>query len=119
MPGPIAFDFKATGTACGDERPMTKDQGTTTAFDDLDATLRERGPEAALEQLETILAGRGEFRALLDALLLRARREVGLPLIQDGSLSDIPEPARTQYEDRYVNAIRDVGARLLFRGEVA
>jgi hypothetical protein len=96
---------------------MTQDQGPL--FDAIDQILRESGPEAVLERLEEILAERGEFRGLLDALLLKARREVGLPLIQDGSLNEIPEPARTQYEDRYINAIRDVGARLLFRGDIA
>jgi hypothetical protein len=61
---------------------------------------------------------RDDSRGLLDALLLKARFDLGLPAIQPASLSDIPEPTRTNYEDRYVEAIRRVGARLLARGDI-
>ncbi|WP_406696422.1 hypothetical protein V5E97_36065 [Singulisphaera sp. Ch08] len=88
-------------------------------FHALEQTLGASGPRAVLDQLVDRLAERGEFRALLDALLLRARHELGLPLIQVGSLSELPEPARSQYEERYVEAIRSVGDRLLNAGEIA
>lgn len=87
-------------------------------FEQLDQALREAGAEAALERLTGLLAERGEFRALLDALLLKARHELGIPLIQVGSLAELPEPARTQYEERYVEAIRTVGQRLLDAGDI-
>jgi hypothetical protein len=90
----------------------------TAAFDALDRTLRASGPGAALDQLIGHLAERGEFRALLDALLLKARHELGLPLVQVGPLAEIPEPARSRYEDRYVEAIRSVGGKLLDAGDV-
>lgn len=89
------------------------------AFRTLEQTLSTSGPRAALDQLVDHLAERGEFRALLDALLLRARHELELPLIQVGSLNDLPEPARSRYEERYVEAIRSVGQRLLNAGEIA
>lgn len=88
------------------------------AFETLDQALVNSGPEAALEQLIGHLAGRGEFRALLDALLLKARHELGLPLIQVGSLADLPEPMRARYEERYIEAIRSVGGRLLASGDI-
>jgi hypothetical protein len=91
---------------------------TTALFDALEATLRAQGPAAALDALIATLSQRGEFRALLDALLLKARHELGLPLIQLGSLADLPEPQRTQFEDRYVTAIRHVGGRLLDAGDI-
>lgn len=40
-------------------------------------------------------------------------------MIQVGSLGDLPEPARSQYEERYVEAIRSVGNRLLNTGDIA
>ena len=46
-------------------------------------------------------------------LLLKARHELGLPSISSGSLAGLPEPARTQYEEKYVAAIRLVGSRHL------
>ncbi len=60
----------------------------------------------------------GDFRGLLDALLLRARLDLGLPLVRPGSLGDLPEPTRTRYEDRYVAAIRRGGRLILDAGEV-
>lgn len=87
-------------------------------FESLDEALRTEGPAAALDRLIDQLAARGEFRALLDALLLKARHELGLPLIQVGTLAELPEPARTRYEDRYVEAIRSVGHRLLGAGDL-
>lgn len=88
------------------------------AFRTLETTLRASGPGAALDQLVDHLAERGEFRALLDALLLRARHELELPLIQVGSLAELPEPTRSKYEERYIEAIRSVGGRLLNAGDI-
>ena len=87
-------------------------------FHGFDEALCGSGPDAALEYLTSTLAERGEFRALLDAMLLKARHELGLPLIQLGGLNDLPEPARSQYEERYVAAIRTVGTRLLESGDI-
>jgi hypothetical protein len=55
---------------------------------------------------------------LLDALLLKARHELGLPLIQAGDLAGLAEPLRTDFEERYVEAIRTVGTRLLDAGDI-
>jgi hypothetical protein len=82
-------------------------------------TLRSSGPQAAVEQLIEYLDVTGDYRSLLDALLLKARRELGLPLIQVGGLSSLPEPGRSQFEERYVEAIRLVGSRFLVAGEIA
>ncbi len=91
---------------------------STAEFDTIDRTLATSGPAEALDQLARVLADRGEFRALLDAKLLKARHDLGLPLVLAGSLADLPEPGRTRYEERYVEAIRDVGGRLLEAGEI-
>jgi hypothetical protein len=90
----------------------------TGAFDSIAATLRERGPIAALERLADDLNASGDYRALLDAMLLKARQELGLPLIAPGSLADVPEPKRTQYEEKYVEAIRLIGSKYLASGDI-
>jgi hypothetical protein len=95
--------------------PATDDAAVFDAFDE---ALCGAGPDAALDFLTVRLAERGEFRALLDAMLLKARHELGLPLIQVGTLTDLPEPVRSQYEERYVAAIRTVGRRLLEAGDI-
>jgi hypothetical protein len=91
----------------------------TAVFDTLDRVLQQGGATRALDELIGLLIERGELRALLDALLLKARHELGLPLVQTGSLSDVAEPLREKYEDRYVEAIRSVGQRFLEKGDIA
>jgi hypothetical protein len=88
------------------------------AFDDVESTLRTSGPSVALERLADHLSASGDLRALLDALLLKARHELGLPLIAAGSLADLPEPSRSRYEERYVEAIRLVGSKHLESGDI-
>ncbi len=87
-------------------------------FEELERNLKDSGPDVALERLTELLEGRGESRALLDAMLLKARHDLGLPLVLSGGLSELPEPTRTQYEDRYVEAIRIVGRRMLDAGDI-
>jgi hypothetical protein len=96
----------------------SRDDLQTAPFDALDATLQGEGPGAAIERLVRQLEETGQFRALLDALLLKARHDLGLPLIPLGSLSDLPEPERSRYEERYVDAIRSVGTKLLAAGDL-
>ena len=88
-------------------------------FDALRGTLRDAGPDATLERLVRHLDDRGAYRALLDALLLKARHELGLPLVHVGALSEVAEPIRSRYEERYVAAIRAVGRKFLDAGEIA
>src|SRR5262249_3963675 len=72
------------------------------ALDLAESALHADGPQGALRRLAEHLDAAGDYRALLDALLLRARHELGLPLIAAGPLAVLPEPVRTQYEEKYV-----------------
>jgi hypothetical protein len=87
-------------------------------FGSVEDALRTAGPGSAIERLIGHLDARGEYRALLDALLLKARHELGLPLISSGSLATLPEPGRSRYEEKYVDAIRLVGSRHLEAGDI-
>ncbi len=107
-------DDSATATRA----ETTPDTGPDAAFEALERAIRDRGPAGALDALIGDLSARDEPRALLDALLLKARVELGMPPIQDGPPSELPEPLRTRFEDRYVEAIRRVGTLLLERGDL-
>ena len=87
-------------------------------FDAIDEALRTSGPSVAIDRLVAAMEERGDPRGLLDALLLKARSDLGLPAVQPSSLAELPEPARSRYEDRYVEAIRHVGGRLLREGNL-
>jgi hypothetical protein len=88
------------------------------AIDRIESAFQAGGPTAAIAALVDDATRTGEPRTLLDALLLKARHELGLPLIAVGSLSEIPEPTRTLYEERYIDALRRVGQSLLDQGQV-
>jgi len=88
-------------------------------FDALDSALQTSGPAAALDVLAGQLDARGDYRGLLDALLLKARHDLGLPLVLAGGFEGLPEAARTAYEERYVESIRHVGNKFLAAGDLA
>jgi hypothetical protein len=84
----------------------------------IENALRTGGPAAALDRLIEQLSADGEYRAMLDALLLKSRHELGLPLIASGPLSELPEPQRSRYEESYVQAIRLIGSKYLENGDI-
>ena len=99
----------------------TSDQSVpadASAFDSVEQALRSEGPSAALARLAEHLDTSGDYRALLDALLLKARHDLGLPLVSSGPLSELPEPARASYEEKYIEAIRLVGSKYLEAGDI-
>jgi hypothetical protein len=111
-------DAAATEADVARDGPGSEGPPGPAAFDAMDAAIRDLGPQAALDRLAGDLEAAGDYRALLDALLLRARHELGLPLIAPGSLAEVPEPARSRYEEKYVEAIRLVGSRYLAAGDI-
>jgi hypothetical protein len=96
------------------EEPTNQDQ----PFAMVEDSLRAYGPAAALEVLIDRLTARGDYRALLDALLLKARHELALPLVTTSPLAELAEPGRTRYEEKYVAAIRLVGSKYLELGDI-
>lgn len=107
-------------------RPNQTDTNTSTpveikpdpSADEIQSVLKSAGPAAAIEKLIEISTAKNEPRPLLDALLLKARFELGLP--GSGAVSDQIDPElKLKYEDRYVEAIRQVGQRLLDQGQIA
>jgi len=100
------------------EAPAAATGPATETFDALDRALRESGAAAATELLVRRLDESRDYRALLDALLLKARHDLGLPLVQVEGSAGLPEDLRAAYEERYVEAIRTVGNKLLAAGEI-
>ena len=87
-------------------------------FEQIEQAVHERGPEAGLDFLaEKFLAGK-QYPQLFEARLMKKRLELGLPLIQLGSLDSVPEGARTDYEKAMVAVAREVGALYLAEGDI-
>lgn len=86
-------------------------------YDELLVIARTQGKENALERLENRLRADEDWHRLFDALTLRARHDVGLPLILP-SHATIDADVRRRYEDRLIEACRQIGTTLLSKGDV-
>lgn len=80
--------------------------------------LAQGGAESALAKLADDLRAEGRYHELFDALLMRARHRLELPLALATSIDDLPEPTRSQLEEAYLAACKEVGNLLLARGKV-
>ncbi|MEX0676705.1 MAG: hypothetical protein WD063_06490 [Pirellulales bacterium] len=87
-------------------------------FDELEKRLCHEGADAVFDKLAAELASEKKFHELFDALLMRSRHRLGLPMILTRSLDELEEPLRTQVEDAYLAACREVGTLLLGEGRL-
>lgn len=94
---------------------MNENQST---FDDLDAVLAEQGPAAVLDQLVQQLRADESFFELFEALKLKIRHELGLPLRYSDTGDELSESKREQLELGLIDACREVGMMLMRRGHV-
>lgn len=100
------------------KQPPLAKAPTAEILERIDHLLEAEGPSAVVGLVIDQLDAAGEHRALLDALLLKARLDLGLPLIPAGTFTDLAEPERSRFEDRYVQAIHRVGERCLDLGDI-
>jgi hypothetical protein len=91
---------------------------SATPFEQLSATLTCGGVEPALEQLADHFRTEGRYHELFDTRLMQARHQLNLPIVQTTPLDELPEPQRTQLEDAYLEACREVGRLLLAAGNI-
>ncbi|MEX2141209.1 MAG: hypothetical protein WD894_18230 [Pirellulales bacterium] len=87
-------------------------------FDELESTLTCGGVEPALVQLAEHFRAERRYHELFDTRLMQARRQLGLPIVLTSPLDELPEPERSQLEDAYLEACREVGRLLLDEGKV-
>ena len=90
----------------------------TDLFDSIEAAAAAGGAAPVLELLvEKFISGK-QYPQLFEARLMQKRLELGLPLVQLGTIEDLPEPARSSYEDAVRNAARETGALFLADGDI-
>jgi len=87
-------------------------------FDDLERQYASGGADAVFGRLIAELRGEKKYHELFDALLMQARGRLGLPIILTKTLDELAEPLRSQVEDSYLQACREVGSLLLDEGRV-
>jgi hypothetical protein len=89
------------------------------AFDLVEKALASGGPASALDLLAQKFIREQQYPQLFETRLMQKRLELGLPLIQLGPMEDLPEPARSSYEDAVRRAARETGTMFLAAGDIA
>jgi|RhiMethySRZTD1v2_1073278.scaffolds.fasta_scaffold21863_6 hypothetical protein len=88
-------------------------------FDELKASLESLGPRGALEALAASLREQKKYPQLFEALLMKKRQELGLPLVGADVFRDLPEAQQAEVEDYYVGVCRELGSLYLADGDIA
>ena len=79
----------------------------------LESTIDQNGAEAAFDKLAGVLREQKKYPQLFEALLMKKRHELGLPLQGTESISDLPEEIQVEVETYYIEACREVGGLFL------
>ena len=88
-------------------------------FSWIDELVRSGDGDAAFEQLVVQFQRAQQYRRVFDARLMQARLRLGLPLVSQPTLADLPHDKQRAYQDAHVRAAREVGELFLADGDVA
>ena len=88
------------------------------AFDLIEQAARQGGALSALDLLATISQRDKNYPLLFEARLMQARHKIGLALVFNGSLDDLPQSERQRYEEAMKEAAREVGGLYLADGDI-
>ncbi|MEQ8786928.1 MAG: hypothetical protein RIC55_11540 [Pirellulaceae bacterium] len=91
---------------------------STAEFEQIQAELTKGGVEAALNCLIDQLREKKKHHELFEALKMKARRDLGLPLTYSDAGDELDDATRTKLEDGLIEACREVGMALLAEGQV-
>ncbi len=87
-------------------------------FEQLEKLHQSEGAEATISKLIETLRSQKEYHKLFDAILLRKKFEMGVPLVRPTSFDDVPEDKREEFEETYIGAAREVGEAYLANGNI-
>jgi hypothetical protein len=90
---------------------------THNLFEELSHVHETSGTASAIHELIETLTAEKNYDRLFEAMLLKHRFEMGLPLAQPTSL-DVPEECRQEFEDHYIETAREVGELFLKDGNI-
>src|SRR5882724_10406944 len=87
-------------------------------FDLIEQSIRDGGPEAGLSLLVQKLEEEKKYPLLFEARMMQKRHALGLPLVQIGTIDDVPEDKRAAYEKAFAESAREIGSLFLADGEI-
>ncbi|VAX38696.1 hypothetical protein MNBD_PLANCTO02-2821 [hydrothermal vent metagenome] len=82
-------------------------------FDELDQFNSQQGAVEMIDSLTKRLLESKNYHQLFDALLVKAKESMNLPLLQPTSLTDVPPELQDKFQEQYVQAARTVGELFL------
>ena len=87
-------------------------------FDTLEQTLRFGGAEAGFALLIARFREEKKYPLVFEARIMKSRHALGLPVIHNGQLEDLPDDKRTAHERAFMDAAREVGGLFLADGDI-
>ncbi|MDP6443999.1 MAG: hypothetical protein QGG36_25155 [Pirellulaceae bacterium] len=90
----------------------------TSHFEELEGALASGGEGAVLDELIEQLRSSKQYHELFEALKMRARRQINLPLLYSDNGDELDESLREGLENGLFEACREVGQLLLSDGKV-
>lgn len=87
-------------------------------FDDLQSVMAQGGTSAVLDRLADLLRQHKKYHELFEALKMKVRHQIGLPVLYRETGDDLDESLRTRLEEGLLGACRDVGALLWKDGKI-
>ena len=88
------------------------------AFAQIEQSLAEQGSEACFDLLIEKFRAEDKYPQLFEALLMKKRHELELPLLPNGPLNDLPDGKQKAYDAGSVEAAREVGGLFLAQGDI-
>ncbi len=87
-------------------------------FDTLEQTLRSEGADAGFDLLIAKFREEKKYPLVFEARLMKSRHALGLPVIHNGQLEDLPDDKRATHERAFMDAAREVGGLFLADGDI-
>lgn len=93
-------------------------QTDTDGFGWIDEAVLGANPDSAFERIIQQFKRDKQYGSILKARLMQARLELGLPLIANPSISELPNDRQQRYQAAYIDAAREVGELFLGDGNI-
>ncbi len=87
-------------------------------FAQLEEVRDSAGKSATIDRLVDSLRESKEYHRLFDALLMKQKFGMGLPLVRPTSFDDVPDDKREAFEKSYIEAAREVGQLFLADNQI-
>jgi hypothetical protein len=84
----------------------------------LEDALEKDGAGALFDRLAELFRAEKKYPHLFEALLMKKRHEMGLPIQGTDSIRDLPEHLQSEIEEYYVGACKTVGSLHLEAGDI-